>query len=778
MDQENNNLYNLFIKRKYKRLYNKLKLDIKLLNEEVINGETIIIQFVKINNIKWIKKILKLDYNQLIKSTKIGYFLPHYALFNNFYDLFFLLTDLVIEKFNKPCIKKNSTIIICNESEIIFNKVSENKTTMTLLFTSIVNDINLIKKFYLKYYKYIDYSFINNNNNYLTYLIYDYYDNLSIINEILEIIKKETLSNKIFEVLNNSDILTYIIFIYFKPEFIKYLDNKPLINYEIKNLTINDIKNFINIFPEQLNKSYMKYSTPITILTEINNLELLKFCIDKISSNNIIYNKDFEYSSLVMELCTEDIIEYVLKLNLNFNYINIYNETPIFLLIKNNNNISDNIIIKLLKKTNDWDLQNVYGESIIFLIFKLKNIENYYEILKTKYFNINSKNNEGISCLDLLKIFINNKYKLQKLSNTAIDNKIKDIIKLLLINNFYNKIIEYFPNIKTLNENDYITLLVKYIYNPLYTDLDNLSKDYQTLYIPIYTNTEYNLSNNRYIDIYIYIFLLLDKYNILYIPIDKVDITKLYNLCTIEKNDIFSYFNDMFITYNNISNYTIIIYDLKYWIPYNLINNIIKFIETGYKIIIVCIIIIEQSYTHFNILIIDSYNNRIIRFEPHGNHNDYISFDNKLKEIFFSNKFFNNYKYYIPNDYLPQNNIQHLSREFSQYNNKLGDLSGYCVAWCMWFIDFYITNINNNLLNENKFITLVPKLIKKLINKKIIFKDYIRNYSKFLHDSIIDYYNNNNIPLKLYYNIDKNDHIFDHSIIFNHINSKLNNLIV
>jgi hypothetical protein len=82
-----------------------------------------------------------------------------------------------------------------------------------------------------------------------------------------------------------------------------------------------------------------------------------------------------------------------------------------------------------------------------------------------------------------------------------------------------------------------------------------------------------------------------------------------------------------------------------------------------------------------------------------------------------------NLTYISPKEYLPYAGFQTISDENNIYNFKSNDLQGYCLAWCLWYIEIRLINPD---INQKK---LVDKLINKLNNLNISYKDYIRNYS-------------------------------------------------
>ena len=78
-------------------------------------------------------------------------------------------------------------------------------------------------------------------------------------------------------------------------------------------------------------------------------------------------------------------------------------------------------------------------------------------------------------------------------------------------------------------------------------------------------------------------------------------------------------------------------------------------------------------------------------------------------------------------------------------------MGGFCLAWCMWWVEFYILNINNDLLTNNKLKILIQKVIKKIINNGYLLSEYIRNYANYMHNKLISKLSNTLSINNLYY---------------------------
>ena len=138
--------------------------------------------------------------------------------------------------------------------------------------------------------------------------------------------------------------------------------------------------------------------------------------------------------------------------------------------------------------------------------------------------------------------------------------------------------------------------------------------------------------------------------------------------------------------------------------------------------------LILETILHANILIYDFKNMTVERFEPYGNTN-IIENDNELDDVLEEELTWNTgLKYLRPNDFLPYAGFQTISDENNLKNIKAGDFGGFCLAWCLWYLE---TKIKNQDVDSK---TLVSKLINKISKLEINFTEYIRNYSTKIND--------------------------------------------
>jgi len=560
--------------------------------------------------------------------------------------------------------------------------------------------------------------------------------------------------------IDNIDILLYLIktypnYIYNKNSkdntFVYYLLEKSL----IKIITIYPKLDWNYLIPIKLLKQYFKnfsYSNLIKIIKLLNifnfscyiyniiynnNISILQkiSIFDKFSDEELNQKNSLDGSGILLDSLTlndEKIFNYLVNRNIDYDYYTIINtENPfrigINLDIINNKKFFSKILLSLyIKKNHNFDYElNNFADNIIHNILYIRinklhlitnNLKIDYtidtDILKYCKSDIlwNQLNNYKISSIELVTNLDFNIYS-SLLENIKISQLNKDTINKLNVNetwlNFINKLEIY-------KENDDIVV----------NDLP-------------YSN--YTLFQSKFKDLALFVLFLTNKYKDLYIPkmeesylIENVTADNTELLFTddiIEKKQIFPWF----ISYHNTNEY--------YIHPY--LNNLIKSNITKKKYAIVFLSRIFDSTLHANILFYNFEKLTVERFEPYGIINN-SNIDEILEEELTWDT---SLKYIKPTDYLPYVGFQTISNENNLLNQKVGDFGGFCLAWCIWYIETRISNINI----EPK--TLVNKLISRLNNKNIKFSEYIRNYSHKINNCRIEYLLNIGIDKKMISNL-------------------------
>ena len=247
-------------------------------------------------------------------------------------------------------------------------------------------------------------------------------------------------------------------------------------------------------------------------------------------------------------------------------------------------------------------------------------------------------------------------------------------------------------------------------------------------------------------EVLIYSLYLLDKHKKdLTIPIKDTYIQDLFSLDLKKTTDIMLQTSDIY--HPEILDYIIFWEDKdNYYISPNLFKLINKSIEKNKKKNIFLYLSIGSPDTmlHANIIYIDISQKTIERFDPYGNIEQDFSLN--LDDIFkkeFSR--INNFKY-IGSSFMGVTAFQTISRETDIHRKKIGDLGGFCLAWCMWYIEL---RLKNSDLDPN---SLVNKTIKKMIKENIDFIDFIRNYANNLDKYLRNFLKKSGIKKKNIYN--------------------------
>jgi hypothetical protein len=488
-----------------------------------------------------------------------------------------------------------------------------------------------------------------------------------------------------------------------------FVDQLNAIDDDNSNLVIEIIIQMISINNK---KTYNKYFSLIKKIKK--EIDFEQPTADTIL-NITILNKDFKLA------------HYFIKNYLGINFPNKKGLTPLNALISIIDNTDNSYkLIELLLKTQKFDviqldrggLKNEFlpinqcfnllienpaikSEIEKILLLLLKNIKNFKVI-------DNYRNTYGIYLADI----VYNK-------KMVIEKKIQDII-------FDNSDFEY------MNIDGYSINSIKHNKS---IDKCKILKPSDDIEFPEITDrVNHVIFNTDVLHNMLYFIYLLEKYkDILQIPLhcDKLDLGKI-NMDT--KNDI----KQNLINIVSVVNYSfcdmlpslILWYNTEINFIHPKLSSCIKklFKNDKCRYIVIKVSIIKSTVMlHANVILIDKDDLSYRRFEPYGRSvvPDIDELDHKILSMIHksANK---KIKCYRPQDYLELARFQSVSNDTHLDNRIAGDPPGFCLAWCLWYIEIKVKNPN---LSE-----------KDLINKAShkIFAEYCDSYSPY-NDFIRDY---------------------------------------
>jgi ankyrin repeat protein len=405
--------------------------------------------------------------------------------------------------------------------------------------------------------------------------------------------------------------------------------------------------------------------------------------------------------------------------------------TPLHLVLSSKINIKPSILSKLLFYS-DLNKQNINGDTSLHLFLKRYDWKNYQKILEKKELNIFIKNHKNIKPLDYIQskdlpIFLNmitnsflyNYGDLNKCNNikkAKCRNKIKEYImknkKSIFDNSTDEKkkikiIFEESKNRGQFNSD--------ILHNVIYTVI--ILRRNKNLSIPFQFN-DISIASSKMMILETTDFLSNTKPSIVI-----SELTKVYH-------EYFFEFAPYLIIWRN-NNLYFVDKNIELYTRKSLYSDKIRFLF--FKLTLVT----SETGTHANIIIFDKETGILERFEPYGviPYLDNENIDKMIKiklgsflKVFLETK---NKKliYYSPKNLFNGVSFQIFSNDSSSKVKKLGDPTGFCLAWTYWYLEMRIKNpeIDPKKLikkSENKI-----KESKKLKYRDQIFIDFIRNYA-------------------------------------------------
>lgn len=536
--------------------------------------------------------------------------------------------------------------------------------------------------------------------------------------------------------------------------------------------------------------------TALHIACNLNLFDISKFLIDNHADINLL-DFDNEYSPLHYAITSNnfDIFSLLLKQsNINLNLQDFFGNSPLhYAIIEKNFKAIDLLISSNISSLN-INLYNIDHKLPIHLIFDLElfnNILHFDFFVKHSLFNF--QDNSGNTPLHFLckfnlwskylpsllskklDIFIKNNDNqrpidfIDKNSFDSFINLIVDNYLFILRNNnvvwnhkwqnfckshlFYDKIND--SDLKSLIDNlslnssslkhDLCPVIIKKTLLKIYNDNSNdcnlssypLKKNKICISFP---NTPSNIQQCNFIgstiDILFGLLFLLKKHPSSCSTISSNFITNnklqdYYQSIGLDINSNIEFFNFQIVWINN----TLFFSD-------NFSSSFNKCLANSNKHFILIPLGIElSSANHANYLLFNIRTNELERFEPFGSSPPYnFNYNPSLLDynlVSSFKKFIPSLVYFPPSSFLPRISFQYLE-SLDSNSSHIGDPSGFCSVWSVWYIDLRLTYFDINRSS------LVNKMLKNIKKNNLSYKSLIRDYSfniSSLRDSVFSKFN-------------------------------------
>lgn len=467
-----------------------------------------------------------------------------------------------------------------------------------------------------------------------------------------------------------------------------------------------------------------------------------------------------------------DLIKWLLN-TIKINWKDLHKHTPIHLFI--NKNINNKELIKILDILYKIDnkllnISDSFGRNILYLAIEKNDLEIVKQLYKYKIkFDYYIMPNDEIEMHPFLEAYMEEKYNIAEYIWDCIkdthdysqtDNSKRNLaINMILFkkdgvykkeihddvikrNNIWTDIdtdkktiIDYMIEENIDEYKDLIPKDIEIRYNnklkinnkwKKYLSKMKIYKFVDDIILKKYKFVDHNKFNARIEDLCLYMYHLNKKYKELYLPINKkieikIELDKYTNLYKFIKD--YKYYPFMMFVDNKLNNLFIH-------------PNLNKLMEQERKrkkykfgVVMICVFV-NDMMQHAEILVYDFINSTIEHFDPYGDtSNINNNFDDRVEtKITNGTKF----KFIKLKDFLPQAGFQLLSDEDNILNTKPGDFGGFCLAWCLWYLEHRILNYKCT----QKYI--LPKLLEKIITKENKFSIYIRNYANYINKYKLD----------------------------------------
>ena len=504
-----------------------------------------------------------------------------------------------------------------------------------------------------------------------------------------------------------------------------------------------------------------KFHTPIIVAAIEKENKIIEFLIE--NDADISYSGAENTENLLLIAASQknySLMSKLLDAGINISNRDKYFRTPVHYIFEND--LTIDIQRKILEKCTNINLPDKNLDTVLNLLMEYADWREFSDILEKKKLKIHINNKQGISPWkrvneSMHKQFLTMVYKsyincltIEKKWEDSIDN----VIAVAIANGEKIKKYQSYILSKITGGQSYPRKKEKQKFNWIDPPRTNI--------------THFSAYTYNYI---CFVYYILDTYNNVKIPsmpeeqLQNKTLGDFYKEMTEDfrsNEPIDIVFRSIIRDYINHS--PLLINHLFIWAtgeknfisPYILhgIKDILtNHPETEY-LLFKLTIINDKNFNHANILIFDISNKTVERFDPYG-YVPYIDSDqiDEFLSSFFA-KYFPNYQYISPLETSGGISYQVFSDENSVHNYIENDPNGFCVAWCIWYLEMRMLNIHADPK------TLIRKTVAKINRSSEKFKDYIRNYSKTLDDQKNEILRSAGMPSQYWYSRHMPDDVY------------------
>lgn len=507
-----------------------------------------------------------------------------------------------------------------------------------------------------------------------------------------------------------------------------------MIEIENDDVAVGLIQILLRRYPFFVNAINSVHMSPIIVAVYSNKKKIVKYLLEKGADPSYSGPEKTNHPLTIAILNQNiDLIKLLIDHKVDLNTRDKYLRTPLHYLFESR--VGTDLKMTLLHLGDDINIPDDNYDTVLGLLLKNESWKPYRVILSKKKLDIHIKNKQEISPLDLIKradmksffnmVYSSYIFQLQKNDSVKWKNKLdqkisqilkeKNIVPAKIKTELITKIkeVQSYPTIKqttwsinlpvpkSVNITHFSASLLDYI-----AVTCMFLQHYPSLKIASFSTKKLNLTYQEITKAY------RDKNNPLHKKMRHI-LMDYFNHSPLLVNHIMLWYNE----------------NCKY-VPQYLRKGIKTTLKKYPKTKLIWFkltILTDMGYNHANILIYDIARKSVERFDPLGN----VSFiPHKSIDEFFETYFkevIPGITYFPVSDLTKNLSFQSFSDESNPNNLINNDPKGFCVAWCLWYLEL---RINNYHVDQQMLIRAATNIINR---DNANFKEYIRNYSDNLN---------------------------------------------